>query len=366
MKLLISDKEIINYLLTNLNYIDCEEEELVHYRNHVEEVIGWWKVKKNKDHERWNEKKWAPKLKDRLKKAVEADVRQYIQDIKDNVDAKKEKNRILISKKLNYILKKLSIKNVLQQYKKSNVDGFVKSTGLTINSRAILIKRSEYTDNYEEILLRNTGGNETLLSQRIASNNNFWFIDSGYTNFLETNKKWHRLVQGHLHFNKMFQAPVDRLKFFKDFPRQWRTDGDKILVLEPGPFAANIFNVNLKSWKHQVESELRKYTDKKIIFREKSPKKKRDPLYQSLCDDDFYCTISINSNSATESIWAGVPAITLDKHISNFVTKNKISDINALYKGSLAEWLAVVSYSQFTYDELVNGTAVSILKKYHV
>jgi hypothetical protein len=159
---------------------------------------------------------------------------------------------------------------------------------------------------------------------------------------------------------------VDRLEIFKTFPRQWKTDGDKILVIEPGEFAASIFHIDIKTWKYGVEQELRQHTDKKIVFREKSPKKKRSPLYQHLLDEDYCCVISINSNAATESIWAGVPVITLDRHITNPVSKNKISDINNLYRGPLANWLALLSYSQFTYEELVDGTAVNIVKKYHV
>jgi hypothetical protein len=110
----------------------------------------------------------------------------------------------------------------------------------------------------------------------------------------------------------------------------------------------------------------RKYTDKKIIFREKKPKKSRAPLYKHLCYEDYFCVISINSNAATESIWAGIPVITLDKHISNPVSRNKLSDINNLYRGSLSNWLSTLSYSQFTYDEIVNGKALEIIKQYHV
>ena len=110
---------------------------------------------------------------------------------------------------------------------------------------------------------------------------------------------------------------------------------------------------------------MRNYTDKKIVFREKTPKKKRDPLYQHLLDEDYYCVVNINSNAATEAIWAGIPTITLDRHITNSVTKNKLSEINNLYTGPLANWLAMLSYSQFTFDELIDGTALEIIKKYH-
>ena len=228
------------------------------------------------------------------------------------------------------------------------------------------MRRSKFNDHKEDCLIRNTVGNEALLVSKIDNKYPFWFIDSGYTNFLEPNKKWHRLVRSHLHYGTMFEAPVDRLGSFKSFPQPWRINGDKILIVEPGTFAASIFHVDLKTWKYEVESELRKYTDKKIVFREKAPKNVRTNLYKELCDDDYYCVININSNAATESIWAGIPSITLDKHITNPVTRNRLEDINDLLRPNLALWLCSLSYSQFTYDELVDGTAARIIKKYHV
>jgi len=36
-----------------------------------------------------------------------------------------------------------------------------------------------------------------------------------------------------------------------------------------------------------------------------------------------------------------------------------------LYYGSLGNWLAWLSYCQFTYDELMDGTALEIVKEYH-
>jgi hypothetical protein len=112
-------------------------------------------------------------------------------------------------------------------------------------------------------------------------------------------------------------------------------------------------------------SFLHSSSDKKIYFRPKIDKKIRKDLYKKLLDDDYYCTISINSNSAVESIWAGVPAITLGKHISNPVTVNQLSDINSLYTGPLGNWLSWLTYNQFTYDELLDGTAVKLIGKYN-
>jgi hypothetical protein len=358
MKLLINDKEIVQFLYTLIDHRNvCNG--IIHDQTELADAICWI-----------NERKDNPKFKDKIKvkitQAVTKDTQNYKNKIISTIERRKKIYYETIRKNLDFFINVLGEENIFRAYQNSNKTNFVKSAGLHIDPGSIMVRRSHYNNFTENCILRNTVGNEQLLITKIDNNYPFWFIDSGYTNFIESNKKWHRIVKNHIHSNQMFEAPVDRLCNFKTFPQQWRTEGNKILIVEPGSFAANIFHIDLKSWKYKIEEELRTYTDKKIVFREKSPKKIREPLYKHLLDEDYYCVISINSNAATEAIWAGIPAITLDKHITNSVTKGSISDINNLYRGSLANWLSVLSYNQFTYEEIINGTAVSLIKKYYV
>jgi hypothetical protein len=365
MKLLLNDKEIANFLYSLIDHSDAYKTVTL-ADPYQSEVVLWWLSKKDDAKFIKNIEKHKNKLKERIIKTVRDDLKTYVEQIEENLKKRKKFYNDRLYKHLNFFVDQLGEQKILDLYKNSQKNYFIKSVGLSIDPSAVLIRREHFHNFNEDCVLRNTVGNDDLLVTKVDNHLPFWFIDSGYTNFLESNKKWHRLTRNHLHSNKLFDAPVDRLGIFKTFPQQWRTGGDRILIIEPGEFAAKIFHIDVNTWRYEVEKELRNYTDKKIIFREKTNKKKRKPLYQHLCDEDYYCTISINSNSATESIWAGVPAITLDTHISNPVTRNKLSDINNLYKGNLANWLAVLSYSQFTYDELINGTAISIIKKYHV
>lgn len=364
MKLLLNDKEIANYLTTLIDFSEIVSD-VTFPETQTAEAIGYALAEKEKGAGKWHKKKH--KIKDKIKTGVERDLKEYVSNVIEHLKNKKDLYYSVIHKNLNSILKILGEETVINNYRKSKQgNGFIKSTGLHIDSSAELVRRADFNNVNEDCLLRNTVGNEQFLVSKIDNKLPFWFIDSGYTNFIESNKKWHRLVRNHLHYGTYFEAPVDRLGMFTEFPKQWRDNGDKILVIEPGPFAANIFHVDLKIWKYEVEKELRKYTDKKIVFREKTPKKKRESLHKHLLNEDYYCVVNINSNAATESIWAGIPAITLDKHISNPVTRHSLSEINNLYRGPLANWLAMLSYSQFTYDELVDGTAVRLVRKYHV
>ena len=363
MKLLLNDKEIAHFLLSLIDYNKTALSVPLVFRE-VQIVRDY--ILQEQAKPKYSLEKMRQKFKDRLYRGVKRDIRNYFVRVNTALDEKRLNDYKKVHKNIELFIRLLGEEKILELYVKSKKENFVKSVGLRLDSSASLMRRKKFTDFSEDCLIRNTVGNEQLLISKIDNRFPFWFIDSGYTNFLETSKKWHRLERNHLHYGNFFEAPVDRLGIFNSFPQSWRTGGEKILIIEPGPFAAGIFHVDLSTWKYDVEAELRKYTDKPIVFREKANKKVRTNLYKELCNEDYYCVVNINSNAATEAIWAGIPAITLDQHITNPVTSNQLSDINNLSKPNLAPWLCMLSYSQWTFDELVNGTAVKLVKKYHV
>jgi hypothetical protein len=361
MKILLNKKELTHYLASFIEqcvYIHAAQ--IQPSDEKLNEVVQWANERKNNGKELNREKVYS-----KIVKAIEDDFKKYMHAVKSEISFQKNRYYKTITKNSEYFIQHFGQDFLISNYKNSNIEYFCKTVGLQIDPTAEIICRSDFTNITEDCLLRNTVGNENIIVNKIDNNFPFWFIDSGYTNFIESNKKWHRLTRNHLHFNNQFVAPADRLKNFLKFPNPWRKDGKKILVIEPGPFAASIMHVDTTAWTDYVVNELKKYTDRPIEIRSKINKKVRTSLYQTLVDGDYYCTVSINSNSAVESIWAGIPAVTLDKHVSNSVTRNSLSQINDLYYGPLGDWLAWLSYCQFTYDELMNGTALDIVRQYH-
>jgi ribosomal protein L31 len=365
MKLIVNDKELAYYLISlvdikkHLSHIQIDESNT----SNVAGIMGY--ILNKKESPKFELEKFRQKFKDKISNAVTNDLNNWQHDIKLAIKQIRTVRIKNIQNNAAYIIEKLGEESVIKNYLNSDNIHFIKTVGQQLDPNAEMIRRKRFSDATQDCLLRNTVGNGTILVDKIDNNHPFWFIDSGYTNFLESNKKWHRLVRNHLHFNNDFNAPSDRLKLFPSFPKPWRKTGSKILIVEPGPFAASIFHVDHKTWGQQVADELRKYTDRPIEFRPKVEKKTRTSLYQKLMTEDYYCTVSINSNSAVESIWAGIPAITLDKHVSNSVTVNKLEDIDKLYYGPLGNWLSWLSYSQFTFDELMDGTALNIIRNQH-
>ena len=379
MKLLLNDKEIAHFLISLIDIKKKIDEKVIYTDFNLKEVTNQF-AERDAARKRRAETKGLDyiaqkdymddagkkKFYDKLIKGVSRDLELYVRTVKEVKVKIKEDIFHGVHNNIETFIERLGKEYILEKYQQSSYKNFVKGTGNTLTKNPQLIRRKEFTNYKEDCLIRNTVGNEELLVTKIDKKYPMWFIDSGYTNFLEPNKKWHRLVRNHMHFGKEFDAPTSRLQNFPIFPVPWRKNGEIIYVIEPGPFAANVFHVNLKTWKYDVARELRKYTDKRIVFRKKAPLRQRPKLIKQLLDEDYYCIVSINSNAATEAIWTGIPAITLGTHITNPVTRNKLSDINNLYYGDISKWLCMLSYSQFTKEELINGTAKRIVSKYHV
>lgn len=245
---------------------------------------------------------------------------------------------------------------------------FVKTLGQQLAVEPAWVIPGDIIPDEQMVLIRNIINNEQLLQHRMANNLPFLFLDTGYTNFLTGKKQWHRMVVNHLHHDGIQGTfPADRLHMFPSMPAPWRTTGREILVVENSNYHFEMFGTTLKAWRQQVRQELERHTDRPVVFRSKDPNRKtRDNLYEHLKNNDYYCVVVDASASAIEAIWAGVPIITLNRHISTPVARTKLSDVNDLYRGNIGDWLCALSYSQFTQKEFYNGTALRLIEQYHV
>lgn len=262
----------------------------------------------------------------------------------------------------------LSNRSIITAYLDNSEQGFAKSLAYQLSDYVNWIIDANDADWEQPFLIRNIINNEDLLTRCLDENLPFWFIDSGYTNFLEDkNKKWHRLVKNHMHHGPQIKNfPTDRLDLFPKLPKGWRRKGSTILVIEGSPTHYRMRGTTLEAWREHITQEIRKYSDREIEFRPKElSRKNRVSVYETLRETkEYYCVVSNSSAAAVEAIWTGTPVITLERHITNAVSRNSLADIDNLFRSDIERWLTMLSYSQYTYDELCNGTAVGIAKEY--
>ena len=334
----------------------------------------------------------SSKHKERIEKAVKSDCDRWRDKI---IKEKRTKWKFHKRKLVHFVLKNLEkicsiyghgnhLKGkrlLLSRYLDSPFDGYMKQLSNAIYNKPSYRTKETYTNIEKDCLIRNILNNEVLLKNKIDNKFPFWFVDSGYTNFTRTSgiKIYHRLCRSDIHaempkhifpMNRLLQMIFDNrglLNGFK-FPRHWRTGGDTIIIIPPSEHICAIGGLNQDSWVKAQTKKLTKLTDKKIIVRTKTGSRKtRTSLYDDLLDDEsVYCVVGYNSNALTEAVWAGVPIITLGKHVTNPVSRNSLDKIDNLYRDDVSQWLCYLSYSQFTNEELLDGTAKEIMETWHV
>ena len=263
----------------------------------------------------------------------------------------------------------ISDQQIIEKYLDNTTKSFAKSVAPQLDNNLSWIIDQSQADWSQPFFIRNILDNESLLRRCIDNKINFWFVDTGYTNFLHKKQKvWHRLVRNHIHCNGKLSDdyPDDRLHLLSDFPTKWRRKGSTILVIESSPSHYLMRGTTLEHWRKNVEQGIRAVTERPIEFRPKvTDRKTRQSVYELLKESkDYYCVVSDSSAAAIEAIWTGTPVVTLEQHITNPVSRRNLDEINNLYRDDLDAWFRMLSYSQFTFDELCNGTAMSIVTKY--
>jgi hypothetical protein len=303
--------------------------------------------------------------------ALNGFLRQDVQEYKDAIVVEYKKKYRPLIRWLAENFKTINVDRdyLLYEYINSAARNFVKTLGQQLTDQPVWALPGDPIPDDQTVVLRNIINNESVLKHRLATHLPFWFVDTGYTNFITGKKLWHRLVENHIHhsLSKKTYFPADRLHLLPSMPTPWRNNDGAILVVENSEYHYQMFGTTLSAWRDQVQTELKKYTDRPVAFRPKELNRKtRDNLYDLLKNSDYYCVITDASAAAIEAVWAGVPIITLGRHVSTPVARTRLSDVNDLYRGPVGNWLCALSYSQFTEKEMYNGTALQLIKKYHV
>jgi hypothetical protein len=159
--------------------------------------------------------------------------------------------------------------------------------------------------------------------------------------------------------------------------KPWRTDGEYILICGQHDKSLQWQGMpSMSNWLMQTISEVRKHTDRPIIFRphprrplphiEKEFKNvyRQDPQHVRGTYDDFdmgfnnvWATISYSSNPGIHSIIEGVPAF-VSTHSLAYPVGNDIDflhDIEQPVMPDRTQWLNDYAHTEWTLDEIAQG-----------
>jgi hypothetical protein len=207
---------------------------------------------------------------------------------------------------------------------------------------------------------------------------NFFYMDTGYFgNFAcqgnpAGKKKFTRIVKNDLQKNWLEEFPADRWNNLTKWdPRlqwtDWKTKGNKILVIVPNRKACVFYDHDLQPWLDSTISTIKKHTDMQIVIREKGSRSHRQQhsIYDAL-DQGVFATVVFNSIAAIESIAYGVPAFVTVPCAASPLALTDLSKIaTPWYPDSklVAQHCYSLAYGQFTHEEIANGTARKILNE---
>lgn len=145
------------------------------------------------------------------------------------------------------------------------------------------------------------------------------------------------------------EVPDDRWKSLKTDVTPWQKAGSHIVVAMPTATYSRFHA--LDNWTEKTIAELKKYTDRKIITRDKEDKR-------SLQDDlkGAHALVAHGSIAAVESVICGCPVFVHRDSAASLVGQTDISKIEAPIYPDRQPWLNSLAYSQFSESELVDST----------
>jgi len=227
----------------------------------------------------------------------------------------------------------------------------------------------DYNHSGKEILIRSLAKRK-LIWKCIEEQQTFYYMDSGYVGNYKSDinpngwKLYHRIVKNGLQHDTIIERPSDRWEKLKTKIHARKKGGNHILLVTPSEKPCKFYGIDLEQWKQDTIDQIKMYTDRPIVIREKQPRfqRLRRTIYDDL--DNAHALVTYNSIAAVESVLYGIPAFTLAPTAADPVANKNLWDLEKpqhLDKYYIYSWACHLAYGQFHIDEFKNGTAHRIL-----
>ena len=197
----------------------------------------------------------------------------------------------------------------------------------------------------------------------------WYYIDTGYFGNGKT-KLYHRITRNNMQYTGEIidDCPDDRfLKTGVTLTKH--RPGSKILICPPSQKAMNFWNRDLHEWLKITVEDIKKYTDREIVIREKASRHERvntDTMEMAL-GQDIHCMVTFNSIAAVESLIYGKPVFTtgpVGTNAAEPLSNKNLENIDSPSMPSMDEirnLLCNLAYQQFTVHEMRSGLAWHML-----
>jgi hypothetical protein len=163
--------------------------------------------------------------------------------------------------------------------------------------------------------------------------------------------------------------------------KPWRSNGEYILICGQHDKSLQWKNMpSMSNWFLQTYDEIRKYTDRPIIFRphprcrlehiERGLKNvyRHEPLQiagtydcYNLNFNNIWATVSWSSNPGPQSIIQGVPVFSGPNSLAHDVANTNFENIENPIMPDRTQWLNDYAWSEFTVEEIAQGLPIDLL-----
>jgi hypothetical protein len=203
----------------------------------------------------------------------------------------------------------------------------------------------------------------------IEQGRDYYYIDTGYFGN-NKHKNFHRATKNSMQYvGKLDPAcPSDRFELTGESLQKFRP-GKNILICPPSQKAMSYWGMDLNEWLKITIDDIKKYTDRPIVIREKQPRSVRvntDTIQMALAQD-VHCMVTFNSIAAVESLMNGKPVFTTGPTGTNAaepLSNTNLENIDTPFIPTLDEvhnLCCNLAYQQFTVKEMRDGTAWRML-----
>lgn len=204
-----------------------------------------------------------------------------------------------------------------------------------------------------------------LIDQWVAQKRTWVYWDRGYfdrifATGLPTGDdggyyRWH---VGSFQMNRIRDVPPDRWLSRKasSCVRPWQKDGRHVVVAAPTRTYGRFHNT--RDWIADTIDTLARVTGRQLVIRDKEQCRTR-PL--SLDLEGAHCLVTHGSNTAVEAAILGCPVFVDKSSAAMLVGKSDLKEIENPAYPDRSKWFHSLAYSQFSEQELVDGTLWRLL-----
>jgi len=199
-------------------------------------------------------------------------------------------------------------------------------------------------------------GSKDVIDRTAEKDGIFFYIDHAY--FDRGHMKNYRITRNRFEAGRIRRCPPDRIQALGVKLEPWRRGGDYVLVCPPTDYFIKAHGC--ASWLKDTLAELKQYTDRQIIVREK-PRAGESvvPLEEALAG--AHALVTHSSNVAVEAVMAGTAVFVSNTSAAAPVGLTDLSLIETPEYPDRDPWLAHLGYSQFSFKEIKYGEAWRLL-----